>query len=423
MGAGRKTQTVQFDTGAAAYDFERCQRNLGEDLGGVIFGCSGETFAECVEGLVFGLPRPHMCYVQNIKPGMPVFLFNYTERRMYGIYRAVTEGDWEINPRGWIEFTGGTRTRYPAQVQVEVYKACPSLPETTFKPILIHCYSTDAKLNFELKNSEAAAMCRAFDKAAAALAAKQRASGAPASAAPADPDGWQTVTGKKPFTPSGPTKENAWASGAPAQAPTGFPTPAEAARGITAVPDPTSSEPPPRASTPAPVTAERSMSGASSASGAPAAAAAASPKGSGPGGPMVAKPAARKPPPAPASRDTGAAIPPPKDDKEKEKEKEKARAKAAAEAEKPAEPERPPRAPSAEPARTSSPAPSKPDYNYARAGLPGDDGLSTSNGPSSAPQDNPKADPYAFALAPLPDARTDPENTYPGAVPPSAPNG
>ena len=71
----------------------------------------------------------------------------------------------------------------PEEYQKEVTVVC-----RTFKPILIHCYSTDAKLNFELKNSEAAAMCRAFDKAAAALAAKQRASGAPASAAPADPD-------------------------------------------------------------------------------------------------------------------------------------------------------------------------------------------------------------------------------------------
>lgn len=33
---------------------------------------------------------------------MPVFLFNYSERRMYGIYRAVTEGTYEINPQGMV---------------------------------------------------------------------------------------------------------------------------------------------------------------------------------------------------------------------------------------------------------------------------------------------------------------------------------
>ena len=56
-----------------------------------------------------------------------------------------------------------------------------------FKPILTHCYTSDAKLVFELKNSEAAAMCRAFDKAAAAAAPK--APRASAAAAPStDPD-------------------------------------------------------------------------------------------------------------------------------------------------------------------------------------------------------------------------------------------
>ena len=56
-----------------------------------------------------------------------------------------------------------------------------------FKPILTHCYTSDAKLVFELKNSEAAAMCRAFDKAAAAAVPK--APRASAAAAPfTDPD-------------------------------------------------------------------------------------------------------------------------------------------------------------------------------------------------------------------------------------------
>lgn len=56
-----------------------------------------------------------------------------------------------------------------------------------FKPILSNCYTTDAKLVFELKNSEAAAMCRAFDKAAAAAAPKVPRAAA-AAATPADPD-------------------------------------------------------------------------------------------------------------------------------------------------------------------------------------------------------------------------------------------
>ena len=31
---------------------------------------------------------------------MPVFLYNYSDRTMHGIFKAVSEGDIEINPRG-----------------------------------------------------------------------------------------------------------------------------------------------------------------------------------------------------------------------------------------------------------------------------------------------------------------------------------
>ncbi len=31
---------------------------------------------------------------------MPVFLFNYSDRKMHGIFRAQSEGDLEIKPYG-----------------------------------------------------------------------------------------------------------------------------------------------------------------------------------------------------------------------------------------------------------------------------------------------------------------------------------
>lgn len=40
MGAGRRTSTYDIDTGAAQLGFVERQRNLGENLGGVIFGQS-----------------------------------------------------------------------------------------------------------------------------------------------------------------------------------------------------------------------------------------------------------------------------------------------------------------------------------------------------------------------------------------------
>lgn len=46
MGAGRRTSTYDIDTGAAQLGFVERQRNLGENLGGVIFG------VQCVFAIV-----------------------------------------------------------------------------------------------------------------------------------------------------------------------------------------------------------------------------------------------------------------------------------------------------------------------------------------------------------------------------------
>jgi hypothetical protein len=68
----------------------------------------------CIQTLS-GLPAPHHVYVKNIVPGLPLFLFNYSERKLYGIFEATSEGQMNINPYGWTT-NGSGRTQFPAQV-------------------------------------------------------------------------------------------------------------------------------------------------------------------------------------------------------------------------------------------------------------------------------------------------------------------
>ncbi|KAK9845712.1 hypothetical protein WJX81_000252 [Elliptochloris bilobata] len=141
MGAGRKTQTYDVDSqgGHGQRNFEDNQRNLGDELGGCIFGCTKETYEECVTELVFGLPKAHWCYVSWIAAGIPIFLFSYSDRKLHGIFRSVTDGALNINPRGWC-CGGQTRTQYPAQVQVEWYRKCEPLVPAEYQPIIRNCY-------------------------------------------------------------------------------------------------------------------------------------------------------------------------------------------------------------------------------------------------------------------------------------------
>ncbi|KAI7837920.1 hypothetical protein COHA_008227 [Chlorella ohadii] len=135
MGAGRKTFSYDFDTrNETNYRFEQAQKNLGNQLGGVIFMCNNRTFHTCMEHQMFGLPQAHWCYVQYVRTGMPLFLWNFESKQLHGIFKAASDGEWELDPTGWTD--GSRRTPYPCQVRIEVYLECPPLPLDTFKPLI-----------------------------------------------------------------------------------------------------------------------------------------------------------------------------------------------------------------------------------------------------------------------------------------------
>lgn len=62
-----------------------------------------------------GLPHNHFPYVQRIDAGLPLFLFNYSDRKLHGIFEAAGSGQLHIDPYGWTS-DGSERTSYPAQV-------------------------------------------------------------------------------------------------------------------------------------------------------------------------------------------------------------------------------------------------------------------------------------------------------------------
>ncbi|GER55762.1 kelch repeat-containing family protein [Striga asiatica] len=122
-------------------------------LGGVIFGCTNNTMEECLTSQLFGLPAKHFKYVQNIEPGLPLFLFNYSDRKLHGIYEAVSSGQLNINQYAWTA-GGPDKTKFPAQVQVRVRTKCEALPEHQFKPIIANNYYNQVHFRFELDHAQ-----------------------------------------------------------------------------------------------------------------------------------------------------------------------------------------------------------------------------------------------------------------------------
>ncbi|KAF7149330.1 hypothetical protein RHSIM_Rhsim03G0148100 [Rhododendron simsii] len=156
MGAGRKKKTLTLKEKPKPSNTVNCSvsaRNLRKsDLGGIIFGCKHNTIAECYSQLLFGLPGSHFAYVKNIRPGMPLFLFNYSDRKLHGIFEAVSAGQMNIDPYAWTG-DGATSTPYPAQdlidsflsvsqfkARVRIEKRCQPLKEDQYSPIIADNY-------------------------------------------------------------------------------------------------------------------------------------------------------------------------------------------------------------------------------------------------------------------------------------------
>ncbi|KAL7611510.1 hypothetical protein Lser_V15G09061 [Lactuca serriola] len=131
-------------------------RNLRkDDLGSVIFGCKYNTINECLTNHLFGLPATHFSYIKNIKEGLVLFLFNYSDRKLHGVFEAASPGSMNINKYAWVADTEDCGyTHYPAQVRVRVRQQCHPLSENQFKPVIADNYYEDKHFYFELDHHQ-----------------------------------------------------------------------------------------------------------------------------------------------------------------------------------------------------------------------------------------------------------------------------
>ncbi|KAL1290176.1 hypothetical protein HN51_058584 [Arachis hypogaea] len=157
MGAGRRTETHVLSersrapsSSSSSVNCSVTARNLRKsELGGVIFGCKHNTMNQCFQMQLFGLPSGHISYVKNIGPGLPLFLFNYSDRMLHGIFEAASSGRLNINPYGWTEGSSDC-TPYAAQVKFKTRMQFQPLSEVQFSPVIEDNYYLPKLFWFEL---------------------------------------------------------------------------------------------------------------------------------------------------------------------------------------------------------------------------------------------------------------------------------
>ena len=162
--------------------------------GGVIFGCTNETHAECMARQLLGLPTQHMRRIQSIVPHhTALFLFNYSQRTLHGVYEATGPGALNLEPDAWTAAVGGkggkgskggrggkgtviTRSLlspmangrsfgggsspFPAQVRFQVVHEFPPLHESRFQHIVT--YKGQNQFEFLLTASQVQALMSTF---------------------------------------------------------------------------------------------------------------------------------------------------------------------------------------------------------------------------------------------------------------------
>lgn len=79
---------------------------------GAIFMSSSVTKNECFRRRLFGLPSAKGHFVEQVKRGMILFLFEYERRELHGVFQACSDGTMNISARAY----KSSGNQFPAQV-------------------------------------------------------------------------------------------------------------------------------------------------------------------------------------------------------------------------------------------------------------------------------------------------------------------
>ena len=81
---------------------------------GAIFMSNSATKRECFKRGLFGLPMSAIQFVEQVKAGMILFLFEYEKRQLHGVFKATSDGAVNIVPNAF----SSLRNQFPAQVRI-----------------------------------------------------------------------------------------------------------------------------------------------------------------------------------------------------------------------------------------------------------------------------------------------------------------
>ncbi|CAJ2650301.1 unnamed protein product [Trifolium pratense] len=119
------------------------------DFGAIFMSNSGSK-RECFHRGLFGLPSSYISFVEKIKAGSALFLFEYEKRLLHGVFKATCDGGINIVPKAF----NSLGVPYPAQVKFVTIWDCKPLPERIFRDAIRENYFTSSKFHFGLSEDQ-----------------------------------------------------------------------------------------------------------------------------------------------------------------------------------------------------------------------------------------------------------------------------
>jgi len=156
-----------------------------EYAAGVIFGCTNSTFGECFELALVGLPGKYLPLVESIaKDKTLIFIFNFSDRLLHGVYRATSDGRENMSLSAWTgsspcaklaarvkdelplaleledEASAEDGSPFPAQCSFDILEEFAPLPESEVKHVLE--YTERQRFKFKLSHWQCRDIVDAF---------------------------------------------------------------------------------------------------------------------------------------------------------------------------------------------------------------------------------------------------------------------
>ncbi|KAF2925439.1 uncharacterized protein [Oryza sativa Japonica Group] len=130
----------------------------GSTYDGAIFLCNRLTRRECFEKKLFGLYAHCADFIQKVKVGATLFLYDTDQHKLHGVFEATSDGSMNIIPDAYVS----SGKRYPCQIRFKRIWFCKPLMESELHDAIQNNFTSKNKLRYGLSHQQVVRLLHLF---------------------------------------------------------------------------------------------------------------------------------------------------------------------------------------------------------------------------------------------------------------------